>query len=160
MDDVLVSVTLIDNSEAVKAACANQIAAALEAVGFQAERYAKTNLTQSKAVDTGRLRNSVTHAVRDGAVYIGTNVEYAAYVEMGTGDLGTGTGKTWVYRDERGKFHRTSGMKARPYLKPAVADHTPTYKDIVKRYLKDEGGLSGGDIKRGKSFVKKFLGGS
>ena len=35
------------------------------------------------SVDTGRLRNSISHTVDDEAAYIGTNVEYAPYVELG-----------------------------------------------------------------------------
>lgn len=49
---------------------------ALERCGEQAEGYAK----DLAPVDTGNLRNSISHKVDDGepAVYIGTNVEYAA----------------------------------------------------------------------------------
>lgn len=35
-------------------------------------------------VDTGRLRNSVTHLLKGYDCFIGTNVEYAPYVEEGT----------------------------------------------------------------------------
>ena len=40
-------------------------------------------------VDTGNLRNSITHMVNDGekAAYIGTNSEYAVYVEWRHGRL-------------------------------------------------------------------------
>ena len=57
--------------EEFRAACLR----ALERCGEQAEGYAK-DLTP---VDTGNLRNSITHQVDEGesAVYIGTDVEYA-----------------------------------------------------------------------------------
>lgn len=47
----------------------------LEACGMTAETYAK----QGCPVDTGRLRNSIAHAVVEGekAAYIGSNVQYA-----------------------------------------------------------------------------------
>ena len=48
------------------------------------------------------------------AVYIGTNVEYAPYQELGT-------------------IH----MKAQPFLKPAVADHANTYRKIIEKELKN-----------------------
>ena len=76
-DDVL----FIDNSklfqEAFEAACKR----ALERCGMQAEGYAK----EMTPVDTGNLRNSITHKVVENVAYIGTDVEYAIYIEMGTG---------------------------------------------------------------------------
>ena len=50
----------------------------LEKIGLVAEGYAK----KLCPVDTGNLRNSITHVVDEGgdAVYIGTNSEYGAYV--------------------------------------------------------------------------------
>lgn len=41
---------------------------------------------QLAPVDTGRLRNSITHDIRDNGhvAVIGTNVEYAPFVEFGT----------------------------------------------------------------------------
>lgn len=82
----------------------------LEAVGLTAERYAKALCP----VDTGRLRNSISHAVEGDSAYIGTNVEYAPYVEMGT--------------------VRT---RAQPYLKPAAQDHADEYKQILLEYLQN-----------------------
>ena len=40
-------------------------------------------------VDTGRLKNSIAHEVSESekAVYIGTNVEYAVYQEVGTSKI-------------------------------------------------------------------------
>ena len=49
---------------------------ALTAIGATAETYAK----KATPVDTGRLRNSISHTVDGEAVYIGSNVEYAAFV--------------------------------------------------------------------------------
>lgn len=84
----------------------------LEAIGLQAEGYAKTELTRQEAVDTGRLRNSVTHYVKDNTAYIGTNVEYGMYIEFGT-----------------------SKMKPRPFLRPAARDHTTEYQQIFRSEL-------------------------
>ena len=71
---------IIDNIELVRRATDAAIEKALEEVGQTAEAYAKLIATQKHIVDTGRLRNSITHVVDmdEKAVYIGTNVEYAA----------------------------------------------------------------------------------
>lgn len=88
-----------------------QIEQALIAIGMMAETHAK----EECPVDTGRLRNSITHEVQmnDKSVLIGSNVEYAAFVELGT-----------------------SRMAAQPYLRPAAENHTSEYKEIVKSALK------------------------
>lgn len=52
----------------------------LEEIGLVCEGYAKS----AAPVDTGRLRNSITHAQEtDDVEIIGTNVEYAPYQEAG-----------------------------------------------------------------------------
>ena len=107
---------------------------ALERIGMQAVGYAM-NLCP---VDTGDLRNSITHQVKanENAVYIGTNKEYGIYVEMGTGMYYPGGRKEpWAYQDGKGEWHFTHGQKAQPYLKPAVADHIQTYQNIVEDEL-------------------------
>lgn len=85
---------------------------ALEEVGLVAEGYAKDYCP----VDTGTLRNSISHAVDESEdmAIIGTNVEYAAYVELGT-----------------------SRMSAQPYLQPAVLNHTAEYEQLVRGYFQD-----------------------
>lgn len=100
-----------DNAQRIADAIDQALARALEEVGLVAEGYAK----KACPVDTGRLRNSITHQVRpsEKSVYIGTNVEYAPYVELGT-----------------------SRMKPQPFLRPAAADHEGTYKKIFESNLK------------------------
>ena len=65
-----------DNSQRILTAMEKGIKNGLEAIGLTAETYAK----QETPVDTGRLRNSISHETDKEAVYIGTNVEYAAFV--------------------------------------------------------------------------------
>lgn len=74
----------------------------------------------------GQLRQSITHEV-DKEKYegiIGTNVEYAPYVEIGTGiysSEGTGRQTPWCYKNEKtGEFHWTRGQNPRPFLQPAL----------------------------------------
>ena len=101
-----------DNTEEVSQGIQRAIDRALEEIGLAAEGYAK----RACPVDTGNLRNSITHAVESGedAVYVGTNVEYAPYVEMGT--------------------RRTA---AQPFLRPAATEHGSTYRGILKRNLEN-----------------------
>lgn len=104
------NVTLNDNSEEVLNEFSKNITTALEEIGLIAEGYAK----QYCPVDTGRLRNSISHDKDSDSAYIGTNVEYASYVEMGT-----------------------SRQKAQPYLQPAVTNHIDEYKKIAEEKMKD-----------------------
>ena len=131
-----ISVQITDNSDMIKQAEAAAIERALEKIGITAEAYAKMLCT----VDTGRLRNSITHATSTNrgqdayadnngqeytggaakgtpekkTVYIGSNVEYAPYVEQGT-----------------------SRQAPQPFLAPAATDHTDEYKAILESELKD-----------------------
>ena len=105
----VVTVTL-DNTKEVTEMTKNALTKALEWIGFEAEGYAKMECP----VDTGNLRNSITHTNDEKYAYIGTNVEYAPYVELGT-----------------------SKMKPRPYLKPAATEHTAKYEQIVKQCLEN-----------------------
>lgn len=72
------SVEIHDNSKEVSAEIKAALLRGLEKCGLVAEGYAK----KLCPVDTGNLRNSITHVVDEGgdAVYIGTNSEYGAYV--------------------------------------------------------------------------------
>ena len=99
-----------NNAAQVEAALNSAIAKALTMIGQQAEGYAKAICP----VDTGRLRNSITNAIdtEANAVFIGTNVEYGPYVELGT-----------------------SRRHPHPYLKPAASDHADEYRAIPKSCL-------------------------
>ena len=133
----------IDNTDKVLDEMKDKIQIALEMCGLKAEGYAIQNITRQKAVDTGNLRNSITHQVilneHGGECQIGTPVEYAPYIEFGTGIHVQGGRRTsWTYKDDKGNWHKTNGMKPRPYLKPAVADHIEEYRDIIENVLKSE----------------------
>lgn len=125
-----------DNSKAVLAAMQQAVERGLEKCGLVAEGYAK----KLAPVDTGNLRNSISHKVdlEEPAVYIGSNTSYAPYVELATGIYAEGGRPTpWVYQDANGNWHWTRGNKAQPFLKPAVADHAKEYQSIIKTELEN-----------------------
>jgi phage gpG-like protein len=134
---------LTDNSEEILRLTDEAIEYLLEVIGLEAEgdvivKISTPGWIPKEPIDTGNLKNSINHqvVVKEKAVYIGTNVEYAPYVEFGTGDLGSGTGKKWTYRDDEGKFHQTSGMAARPFMAKGISENIKKYRDVTERYLK------------------------
>ncbi len=107
---------------------------ALEECGERAVGFAKAICP----VDTGRLQASITHRVdRDSAV-IGTDVEYAMDVELGTGRYRPGWNgpKHWAWQDRHGGWHITSGQRPQPYLRPAVSDHDSAYAGVIRQVLR------------------------
>ena len=77
-------------------------------------------------VDTGELRSSIrVQRLSRGVVAVGTNKEYAPYVEYGTGTLGDSavphtSKQEWRWQDEQGNWHTSHGSPAQPFLRPAV----------------------------------------
>lgn len=127
-----------DHSDEVLKAFDDACNRALERIGSEAEGYA----VGLAPVDTGALRNSLSHKVDESekAVYIGTNQDYAIYVELGTGIHYPGGRPTpWVYQDANGIWHWTRGNPAKPFLAPAVKDHQQTYRNILEDEFKNGG---------------------
>jgi hypothetical protein len=103
-----------DNTEQAIEAIGEALGRGLEEIGLVAEGYAK----KLCPVDTGRLRNSITHIIdpEEKAAYIGTNVEYAERVEM----------------DE--KMKHTNGQAH--FLRDAASDHGAKYREILEKHLR------------------------
>ena len=104
------SYTYKDNTDEVLSALERAKKRGLEAIGLTAEGHAK----KEAPVDTGRLRNSIIHATDEEAAYIGTNVEYAPYVELGA------RGRPGVHMLQR-----------------AATEHTDEYKRIMEDAMKN-----------------------
>ena len=143
-----INVSFEDNSGEVLRELERITAKTLEELGLTAEAYAKLNCPVGTPESThvegygpgGTLRNSITHASKDGVAYIGTNLATAPYVELGTGihaDEGKGRKTPWVWIDKNGKPHKTDGMKPRHFLKKAVQDHQREYKAIIESNFKN-----------------------
>lgn len=110
--------------------------AALEKCCMLVERTAK----QKAPKGIGDLRRSITSKVDtsgdviEGVVY--TPLEYAPYVEYGTGLFAEDGGRQdvpWNYKDDEGNWHSTSGMKPQPFMRPALNDN----REAILRYLQE-----------------------
>lgn len=87
---------------------------------------------------TGELRRSIASKVenQEGIVY--SPLEYAPYVEYGTGLFAEDGGRTdvpWCYKDDEGNWHTTSGQKPQPYLRPALHENRKKIVEIIKEGL-------------------------
>lgn len=103
---------------------------ALEMIGIKAEKYAKQNAPVGTPESTGipryiggTLRNSISHDHDDNSAWIGTNVEYAPYQELG-------------FTSVSGR-HIPPANEGRGYLRPAVMDHIDEYKQIAEDIMKN-----------------------
>lgn len=90
------------------------------------ERSAK----QKAPKGNGELARSITSKVEnDGENLVGvvyTPLEYAPYVEFGTGLFAVNGGRTdvpWCYQDDEGEWHTTSGQHPQPFLGPALNEN-------------------------------------
>lgn len=161
------SVQIISNVEAFEKASRQAAIKALEAVGIQCESHAVKNL-KNAGRGKGPLSKSITHLVDpvEPAVYVGTNVEYAIYNEVGTGihnesghatkgwwvyvpgnkKKGPGNGKRYSY-DEAARIvarmraqgidaHMTQGMHGVHFLRDAADKHKDEYRKIIEEQLK------------------------
>ena len=119
-----VEVKFTTNRALVQKQLDSAIEQALETIGMQVQNYAVMNIEKPKPhkngivrpnVDTGNLVGSIDHKPEgDRTMVIGTNVEYAPYVELGTQ-------KTLAY----------------PFLKPALLDHQTEWQQILSEYLQN-----------------------
>lgn len=101
----------------IEAACKR----GLEICGGKAESYAKLKCPKR----TSRLSNSISHRVNGKTMEVGTNVEYAPYVEFG-------------HHQEPGRYVPAIGKRlvrdfvpGTPYIAPALEDHIGEYKDVL-----------------------------
>ena len=112
MSECTFKTNLGEFSEALRAA----LSGAMVECGLVGQNYAK----QECPVDTGNLRSSIEHTTEvsgsEAKAYIGTNVEYAKYVES----------------DET-KHHAVGNAH---FLKHAASNHSDEYKRIIENALK------------------------
>ena len=119
--------SLLDINDGMKKCCA------------LVERSAKEKVP----VQTGELRRSITSKVENnglevtGTIY--TPLEYAPYIEYGTGLLAEKGGRPtpWCYQDDKGEWHTTSGQPPQPYMRPALNENRITILEILGGSIND-----------------------
>lgn len=99
------------------------------------ERAARQNAPKGS---TGELARSIASKVEnlEGVVY--TPLEYAPYVEYGTGLFAENGGRQdvpWRYQDDKGEWHSTSGQNPAPFMRPALNANKERILRLIKEGL-------------------------
>lgn len=151
---------ITDNTGEVLSALNRAKARALEIIGGKVESYAKALVAPRgpkgntmRTEITAQIRNSIGHRVVKDEAIISSELDMAAYVELGTGreyqappewigtDVkpGPNSGLPWwlFYDEEQQKVRVGLPMKPTPFLRPAVENHIDEYKDIITNELKN-----------------------
>lgn len=125
--------TILERLENI--ANASQVEAAMQRCCALVERSAK----QKAPKDTGALRNSISSKVEntDGEIrgVVFTPLEYAPYVEYGTGLFAENGGRKtgWAYEDEKtGEMIFTRGQHPQPFLRPALNENREKIIELLK----------------------------
>ena len=134
LDEVLASIDKLGSVEKYKEALGRACALV--------ERSAKENAPKG----VGELRRSIESKIEDsgeeivGVVY--TPLEYAPYVEYGTGlfaeDGGGRQDVPWHYQDDKGEWHTTSGQHPQPFMRPALDENRERIFEIFKEALSND----------------------
>lgn len=100
------------------------------------ERAAK----QKAPKGVGNLRRSIESKIEGTEGIVFTPLEYAPYVEYGTGLFAEEGGRQdvpWHYQDEKGEWHTTSGMNPQPYMRPALNENKDKILKVIERAIKN-----------------------
>jgi len=93
-------------------------------------------------VDTGRLRNSIQAETKEiGGKVVGrifTNLEYAPYVEFGTGQRGEASPSPPKSPDDLYYRQDWAGMEAQPFMYPAAKQNEKVVPRIVGEEIRKE----------------------
>lgn len=89
--------------------------------------------------DTGELGRSISSRVEGDIGIVYTPLEYAPYVEYGTGLFAeNGNGRKdvpWHYQDDKGEWHTTYGRQPVPFMRPALDQCREDIKRILREGL-------------------------
>ena len=115
----------------------SNIEAALSQACALVERSAK----QKAPKDTGELRRSITSKIEGTQGIVYTPLEYAPYVEYGTGLFAENGGRKdvpWNYQDDKGNWHSTSGQKPQPFMRPALNENREKIIDLLGEAINND----------------------
>lgn len=96
---------------------------------------------ENAPVDEGDLKESIGYKTNFGSkrVVIGSSSFYARWVELGTGiyyeKTGKGRNTPWYFETPSGKIIRTVGIKAKPFIRPAINENVDEIERIVAEEL-------------------------
>lgn len=122
---------------------------------FEATEFVEDEAKRRVPVDTGELKNSIYHEVRqaEGGMIgvVETQNDHAHYVEFGTGPVGASSDhskaspyvplvysgrENWHYQDKEGNWWTTSGQPAQPFMYPALKDNEEKVIEIANKGIK------------------------
>ena len=156
----MATVDITDNSAEVLAALEQAKARALEIIGGKAEDYAKALVAPlgpkgnpMRTQITAQLKQSIDHKVNGDTVTVGSNLDFASYVELGTGNKyepsadwiqttvkkgkNSGLAKWFFYDEEKGRVRIGLPMSPTPFLRPAIENHIGEYKNVIENELRN-----------------------
>lgn len=130
----------VENEKEVTEKLENMFSEAnLEAALMKACALVEAEAKKKAPKGTGELRRSIASRIEDGNKgIVFTPLEYAPYVEFGTGLFAEEGGRKdvpWHYQDDKGEWHSTNGMKPHPFLRPAFNENREEIKRILKKGL-------------------------
>lgn len=167
MDNIInINFKVVDNRKKIESILAKRLPSILTAMGLKAQEHAVKNIVNFGYSDTGKAKGSITKTVVGDKIYVGSNLEYFPYLELGTGVHATdGNGRRgyWVYvpgekYERKGKkkiytlqeavvianmlrakgldAHVTNGIRPSHAIRNAVSEHLDEYRQIVVDGLK------------------------
>lgn len=86
----------------------------------------------------GALRRSITSEVKNEIGTVFTPLEYAPYVEYGTGLFAEKGGRQdvpWRYQDDKGDWYSTYGQHPQPFMRPALQESREEILKAIKEVL-------------------------
>lgn len=129
LDDVLNRIEKLGDTSNIEAALSQACALV--------ERSAK----QKAPKDTGELRRSITSKIEGTQGIVYTPLEYAPYVEYGTGLFAENGGRKdvpWNYQDDKGNWHSTSGQRPQPFMRPALNENREKIIDLLGEAINND----------------------
>lgn len=92
-------------------------------------------------VETGRLRNSIHMNIKKDSGEItgkvSTNLEYAPYVEFGTGIRGQQSNYPGNIRKGLSYSSKIQGQKAQPFMHPAMKQNEKRIKTLIENAIRE-----------------------
>lgn len=113
---------------------------AMKAGGGVLLGFMQANIVEADLVDTGNLLNN-WKVENDGdlAAVVGTTTPYAAIHEFG-GTVNAKTGGWLRFQTADGSWHTVKSVTipARPYIRPAIDEHSKDVSEAVGEVIRDE----------------------